>query len=64
VKQAAGAGATTTLGRIRQAAGRAVWPKRMTSWDGGGFDRTFQRETVWHDLEVPATVQSEAAQER
>jgi PPOX class probable F420-dependent enzyme len=41
-----------------------IWPKRMTSWDGGGFDRTFQRETVWHDLEVPATVQSEAAQER
>jgi nitroimidazol reductase NimA-like FMN-containing flavoprotein (pyridoxamine 5'-phosphate oxidase superfamily) len=28
-----------------------IWPRRMTTWDGGGFDRTFQRETVWHDVE-------------
>ena len=28
-----------------------IWPRRMTSWDGGGFDRTFHRETVWHEVE-------------
>jgi hypothetical protein len=30
-----------------------IRPVRMTTWDGGGFDRTFHRETVWHDLPVP-----------
>jgi PPOX class probable F420-dependent enzyme len=28
-----------------------VWPRRMTSWNGGGFDRTFQKETVWHEVQ-------------
>ena len=27
-----------------------IWPQRMTTWDGGGFDRTFSRDTVWHDV--------------
>lgn len=27
-----------------------VWPRRMTSWNGGGFDRTFNRDTVWHEV--------------
>lgn len=30
-----------------------VWPKRMATWNGGGFDRTFHRETVWHEVPVP-----------
>jgi PPOX class probable F420-dependent enzyme len=29
-----------------------IWPRRMATWDGGGFDRTFHRDTVWHDLET------------
>lgn len=32
-----------------------IWPRRMTTWDGGGFDRTFHRETVWHELPGPAS---------
>jgi PPOX class probable F420-dependent enzyme len=27
-----------------------IRPRRMTTWDGGGFDRTFLRDTVWHDV--------------
>jgi Pyridoxamine 5''-phosphate oxidase. len=27
-----------------------VWPTRMTSWNGGGFDRTFQKDTVWTEV--------------
>lgn len=38
-----------------------IWPKRMTTWDGGGFDRTFQRDTVWHDKDVPDRVRAAAA---
>ena len=30
-----------------------VWPKRLSTWNGGGFDRTFHRETVWHEHEIP-----------
>jgi nitroimidazol reductase NimA-like FMN-containing flavoprotein (pyridoxamine 5'-phosphate oxidase superfamily) len=26
-----------------------VWPQEMSTWNGGGFDRTFHRDTVWHD---------------
>ena len=33
-----------------------LWPTRMATWDGGGFDRTFQRDTVWHDVAVPPEV--------
>jgi hypothetical protein len=35
-----------------------VWPVRMATWNGGGFDRTFHRETVWHDVEVPSHVRA------
>jgi PPOX class probable F420-dependent enzyme len=28
-----------------------IRPRRITTWDGGGFDRTFHRETVWRDFE-------------
>lgn len=27
-----------------------VWPKKMATWNGGGFDRTFKKETVWREL--------------
>ncbi|WP_208214531.1 TIGR03618 family F420-dependent PPOX class oxidoreductase [Cellulomonas fengjieae] len=27
-----------------------VRPLRMTSWNGGGFDRTFNKETVWREV--------------
>jgi len=27
-----------------------IHPRRMTTWDGGGFDRTFHRESVWHEM--------------
>ncbi len=27
-----------------------VWPRKLASWNGGGFDRTFQRDTVWKDV--------------
>ena len=29
-----------------------VWPERLSTWNGGGFDRTFSRDTVWRDLET------------
>jgi len=41
-----------------------IWPKRMTSWDGGGFDRTVHRDTVWHEMELPSAVDSTATGER
>jgi PPOX class probable F420-dependent enzyme len=28
-----------------------VRPQRMSTWNGGGFDRTFSRATIWHDDE-------------
>ena len=30
-----------------------IHPRRMTTWDGGGFDRTFHRDTVWHEFDSP-----------
>jgi PPOX class probable F420-dependent enzyme len=27
-----------------------VWPQKMATWNGGGFDRTFSKETVWHEV--------------
>lgn len=27
-----------------------VWPRQMSTWNGGGFDRTFRRPTVWHTI--------------
>jgi PPOX class probable F420-dependent enzyme len=26
-----------------------VWPRKTATWNGGGFDRTFTRETLWND---------------
>jgi Pyridoxamine 5'-phosphate oxidase len=33
-----------------------LWPKRMATWDGGGFDRTFHRDTNWHDIPLPESL--------
>ena len=30
-----------------------IWPKRISTWNGGGFDRTFHRNTAWHEVELP-----------
>jgi PPOX class probable F420-dependent enzyme len=27
-----------------------VWPRRMSTWNGGGFDRTFSKPTTWHEV--------------
>jgi PPOX class probable F420-dependent enzyme len=27
-----------------------VRPRKLASWNGGGFDRTFKRETAWKDV--------------
>ncbi len=27
-----------------------VHPKKMTSWNGGGYDRTFTQDTVWKEV--------------
>jgi PPOX class probable F420-dependent enzyme len=27
-----------------------VWPVRMSTWNGGGYDRTFNRPTEWHEF--------------
>jgi hypothetical protein len=28
-----------------------VHPRKMASWNGGGFDRTFQKPTVWREAQ-------------
>ncbi|MEJ7798887.1 MAG: pyridoxamine 5'-phosphate oxidase family protein [Ilumatobacter sp.] len=28
-----------------------VWPRKISTWNGGGFDRTFRKETVWREVE-------------
>jgi hypothetical protein len=33
-----------------------IWPKRISTWNGGGYDRTFHRDTVWHEVPVPPQV--------
>ena len=27
-----------------------IWPRKVATWNGGGFDRTFKRDTVWKDV--------------
>lgn len=27
-----------------------VWPHKMSTWNGGGFDRTFNKPTQWHEV--------------
>ena len=33
-----------------------IWPKRFSSWNGGGYDRTFHRDTVWHEVKLPKEI--------
>ena len=28
-----------------------VWPQKVATWNGGGFDRTFNRDTVWREVD-------------
>jgi hypothetical protein len=35
-----------------------LWPKRMATWNGGGFDRTFHRTTVWHEMPIPSGIEA------
>lgn len=32
-----------------------VSPIRMASWNGGGYDRTFHRETLWRKIDPPVS---------
>ena len=34
-----------------------IWPKTMSTWNGGGLDRTFRRDTVWHEHDLPPGVE-------
>ena len=38
-----------------------IWPERMSSWNGGGIDRTFAKPSVWHDVERGQGVEDAAA---
>ena len=31
-----------------------VHARKMTTWNGGGCDRTFSKPTTWHDVSAPA----------
>ena len=35
-----------------------VHARKMTTWNGGGFDRTFSAATVWHDMSEPTSPRS------
>ena len=35
-----------------------VHARRMTTWNGGGFDRTFSAATTWHDMSEPTSSRS------
>ena len=43
--------AETTFGFPREPF--LVHVRKMTTWNGGGFDRTFSRPTTWHDMSAP-----------
>jgi PPOX class probable F420-dependent enzyme len=32
----------------------SVHARKITTWNGGGFDRTFSAPTTWHDMPPPA----------
>ena len=35
-----------------------VHVRKMTTWNGGGFDRTFSAATVWHEVSEPGSPRS------
>jgi len=38
-----------------------IWPERVSSWNGGGVDRTFTKPAVWHDVKPGQTVEEAAS---
>jgi PPOX class probable F420-dependent enzyme len=38
-----------------------IWPEKISSWNGGGVDRTFTKPSVWHDVEPGRPVEDAAA---
>jgi PPOX class probable F420-dependent enzyme len=36
-----------------------IWPRKMATWNGGGYDRTFHRDTLWHEIPLPPGLLSE-----
>jgi PPOX class probable F420-dependent enzyme len=38
-----------------------IVPERVTSWNGGGVDRTFTKPAVWHDVTPGQSVEEAAA---
>lgn len=38
-----------------------IWPERMSSWNGGGVDRTFSKPAVWHDVQHGQAIEDAAA---
>ena len=48
--------AETTFGVPREPF--LVHVRKMTTWNGGGFDRTFFRSTTWHDVSAPQSPES------
>jgi PPOX class probable F420-dependent enzyme len=37
-----------------------IWPERISSWNGGGVDRTFSKPAVWHDVQHGQAVEEAA----
>jgi hypothetical protein len=37
-----------------------IRPERITSWNGGGIDRTFSAPTVWHEVREGQTLEEAA----
>jgi len=48
-----------TLGLPRELV--RIWPERISSWNGGGIDRTFSKPAVWHDVKPGQAVEEAAA---
>ena len=48
--------AETTFGFAREPF--LVHVRKMTTWNGGGFDRTFFKPTTWHEVSEPGSARS------
>jgi hypothetical protein len=38
-----------------------IRPERVSSWDGGGVDRTFTKPARWHDVALGQALEEAAA---
>ena len=38
-----------------------IWPEKMSSWNGGGPDRTFHKPSVWHEVKQGQGVEDASA---